>query len=305
MKTIRIGSGAGYAGDRIEPAIDLIERGNLDYIIFECLAERTISLAQKAKMEDQKKGYNALFEYRFDRILDALKKHSVKVITNMGAANPYHAALKCQEMAQSKGLTNLKIAYVEGDDISSRLNDYQEYVTIETKKPLSAINGDVLSANGYIGCVGIVEALKNGADIVITGRVADPSLSLGPLVYEFGWSMDDYEKLGKGTWVGHLLECAGQVTGGYFADPGYKDVPELWNLGFPIIEVDENGDKRKEFVIFIVLSLIGLGLNQLLMWVFVSMIHIFYMVAKIIVTAIVMLYNFITRKLFLEKKHDS
>ena len=178
MKTIRIGSGAGYAGDRIEPAIDLIERGNLDYIIFECLAERTISLAQKAKMEDQKKGYNALFEYRFDRILDALKKHSVKVITNMGAANPYHAALKCQEMAQSKGLTNLKIAYVEGDDISSRLNDYQEYVTIETKKPLSAINGDVLSANGYIGCVGIVEALKNGADIVITGRVSDPSLSL-------------------------------------------------------------------------------------------------------------------------------
>ena len=88
----------------------------------------------------------------------------------------------------------------------------------------------------------VLDSLKNGADIVITGRVADPSLSLGPLVYEFGWSMDDYEKLGKGTWVGHLLECAGQVTGGYFADPGYKDVPELWNLGFPIIEVDENGD---------------------------------------------------------------
>jgi len=242
MKTVRIGSGAGYAGDRIEPAIDLIEKGNLDYIIFECLAERTISLAQKAKMEDPKKGYNVLFEYRFDRILEALKEHHVKVITNMGAANPYHAALKCQEMAKDKGLKNLKIAYVEGDDVSSKLNDYQDYVTIETKKPLSAIDGEVLSANGYIGCSGIVEALKNDADIVITGRVADPSLSLGPLVYEFGWSMDDYEKLGKGTWVGHLLECAGQVTGGYFADPGYKDVPELWNLGFPIIEVDENGD---------------------------------------------------------------
>lgn len=118
MKTVRIGSGAGYAGDRIEPAIDLIEKGNLDYIIFECLAERTISLAQKAKMEDPKKGYNALFEYRFDRILDALKEHHVKVITNMGAANPYHAALKCQEMAKDKGLENLKIAYVEGDDVS-------------------------------------------------------------------------------------------------------------------------------------------------------------------------------------------
>ena len=145
-------------------------------------------------------------------------------------------------MAKDKGLTNLKIAYVEGDDVSDKLENYQEYVTMETKKPLSAIDGEVLSANGYIGCAGIVEALKNNADIVITGRVADPSLSLGPLVYEFGWSMDDYEKLGNGSWVGHLLECAGQVTGGYFADPGYKDVPELWNLGFPIIEVDENGD---------------------------------------------------------------
>lgn len=242
MKTLRIGSGAGYGGDRIEPAIDLIERGNLDYIIFECLAERTISLAQKAKQKDPNKGYNDLFEYRFDKILDALKDSKVKVITNMGAANPRSGAKRCQEMAIEKGLKDLKIAYVEGDDIGEHLNDYMDYQVLETGKPLSSIEGEILSANGYIGCCGIVEALKNGADIVITGRVSDPSLALGPLVYEFGWSMDDYDKLGKGTWVGHLLECAGQVTGGYFADPGYKDVPELWNLGFPIIEVDENGD---------------------------------------------------------------
>ncbi|MCD7840683.1 MAG: DUF1446 domain-containing protein [Erysipelotrichaceae bacterium] len=242
MNTIRIGSGAGYGGDRIEPAIDLINRGNLDYIIFECLAERTISLAQKQKQKDPNKGYNDLFEYRFDKILDALKKHRVKVITNMGAANPKSGAKRCQEMAIEKGLSNLKIAYVEGDDIGDRLNDYMDYQVLETGKTLNDIHGDILSANGYIGCSGIVEALKKGADIVITGRVADPSLALGPLVYEFGWEMNDYNKLGKGTWVGHLLECAGQVTGGYFADPGYKDVPELWNLGFPIIEVDENGD---------------------------------------------------------------
>lgn len=242
MKTLRIGSGAGYGGDRIEPAIDLIERGNLDYIMFECLAERTISLAQKAKQKDSHKGYNDLFEYRFDKILDALKNHKVKVITNMGAANPKSAALKCQEMATEKGLKNLKIAYVEGDDKSTVLNDYMNYQVLETGKTLADIQGEILSANGYIGCAGIVEALKNNADIVITGRVADPSLAVGPLVYEFGWDMQDYEKLGKATWIGHLLECAGQVTGGYFADPGYKDVPDLWNLGFPIIEVDESGD---------------------------------------------------------------
>lgn len=242
MKKVRIGSGAGYGGDRIEPAIDLINKGNLDYIIFECLAERTISLAQKAKQKDPQKGYNDLFEYRFDQILDALKSHKVKVITNMGAANPKSAAKKCQAMAIEKGMMNLKIAYVEGDDMSHQLNQYMNYQTMETKQPLSDIDGEILSANGYIGIEGILEALQNNADIVITGRVADPSLALAPLVYEFKWQIDDYEKLGKGTWIGHLLECAGQITGGYFADPGIKDVPELWNLGFPIIEVDETGD---------------------------------------------------------------
>ena len=203
MKTVRIGSGAGYAGDRIEPAIDLIEKGNLDYIIFECLAERTISLAQKAKMEDPKKGYNALFEYRFDRILEALKEHHVKVITNMGAANPYHAALKCQEMAKDKGLKNLKIAYVEGDDVSSKLNDYQDYVTIETKKPLSAIDGEVLSANGYIGCSGIVEALKKV-------KVRNPLMLL-----------DEIDKTGKdqrGDTASALLEVLDPEQNEHFTD---------------------------------------------------------------------------------------
>lgn len=242
MKTVRIGSGAGYGGDRIEPAIDLIKRGNLDYIIFECLAERTIALAQAAKRKDPEKGYNELFEYRFDEILKAIKDHPVKVITNMGAANPRAAASLCRKMAQEKGIAGLKIAWVEGDDIYSQIDYCRTLPCLETGKKLSEMEADFISANGYIGCQGIVEALRAGADIVITGRAADPSLSLGPLVYEFGWKMDDYEKLGRGTWVGHLLECAGQATGGYFADPGIKDVPELWNLGFPIIEVDEDGN---------------------------------------------------------------
>ena len=178
MKTIRIGSGAGYGGDRIEPAIDLIQRGNLDYIIFECLAERTISLAQKNKQKDPQLGYNDLFEYRFDKILDAIKDHPVKVITNMGAANPKAAAHKCQSMAQEKGIKNLKIAYVEGDDITDKLSEYMDYQVMETGEPLNHIDGEILSANGYIGIKGIVDALQNQADIVITGRVADPSLAL-------------------------------------------------------------------------------------------------------------------------------
>ena len=245
MKTVRIGSGAGYAGDRIEPAIDLIKYGNLDYIIFECLAERTISLAQKAKRSNPELGYNELLEYRFERILDALKDKSIKtkVITNMGAANPVSAAKKVRKMANERGLNALKIAYVTGDDIGDRLKDYMTgYTVMETGKTLSDIDGEILSANGYIGIKGILEALNAGADIIITGRVADPSLALAPLVYEFGWSLTDYEKLGRGTWVGHLLECAGQVTGGYYAVPGIKDVPDHWNLGFPIIEVDEEGN---------------------------------------------------------------
>lgn len=142
-------------------------------------------------------------------------------------------------MTKKKNLTYIRIAYVESDDINYQLQNYVDYQVMETGQPLMAIDEGILSANGYIGVKGTVEALENNADIIITGRVADPSLALEPLVYKFGWAMDDYNKLGKETWIGHLSECAGQVTRGCYADPGYEDVPELWNLGFPIIEVDE------------------------------------------------------------------
>ncbi len=117
-----------------------------------------------------------------------------------------------------------------------------DYKILETGEKLEAIKEQIVSANAYIGTRGIIEALNNGADIIITGRVADPSLTLAPLMFEFGWDKNNYELLGKGTLAGHLLECAGQVTGGYYADPGYKDVPELWNLGFPIAEISEDGE---------------------------------------------------------------
>lgn len=242
MKKIRIGSGAGYAGDRLEPALELIEKGNIDYISFECLAERTIAIAQKAKLANPNKGYNGLLEHRMDKVLPLAYKHKVKVITNMGAANPQSAVDVVCKMAEEKGIKGLKVAAVYGDDITDKLDKYKDTVVWETGKPLSELDGDIVSANVYMGIDGIVEALKNGADIVITGRVSDPALFLAPLVYEFGWDLNNYDLLGKGTLIGHLLECGGQATGGYYAEPGKKDVDKLWELGFPIAEVSENGD---------------------------------------------------------------
>ena len=240
MKTIRIGAGAGYSGDRIEPALELAEKGRLNYLVFECLAERTIALAQQAKMKDPKAGFDPLLEERMRMVLPACKKNNVVLITSMGAANPQAAAEKTREVARSLGISGLKIAAVSGDDVldavqSSSLN------LMENGESIRTLDGKMISANAYVGAAPLIEALKNGANVIITGRVADPALFLAPIVHEFGWAMDDWEKLGKGTLVGHLLECAGQVTGGYFADPGVKDVDGLARLGFPIAEVSEDG----------------------------------------------------------------
>lgn len=242
MKQIRIAAGAGYGGDRIEPALDNIRRGNVDYIMFECLAERTIALAQKEKKEDPGKGYNPLMTYRMERVLPLLKEHPVKIITNMGAANPVGAAEKIRQMAEEAGLGHLKIAAVTGDDVVDVISKYYDNPIMETGEPLGTIKDKIISANAYIGARQITEALKQGADIVVTGRVADPALATGPLMYEFEKDYSDDAFLGKTIVAGHLLECAAQVTGGYFADPGLKDVPELWNVPFPILTFDETGN---------------------------------------------------------------
>lgn len=239
MKHIRIGVGAGYAGDRIEPAIELAEKGELDYLIFECLAERTIALAQQARMADPAKGYDPLLAERMEAVLRTCHENGIKIITNMGAANPVAGAAKIVEVARALGIAQLKVAAVTGDDVVESLKS-GDYPIMETGAPVSTLDG-VVSANAYLGAPPLVEALKNGADVVITGRVADPALVLAPLIHEFGWSMEDWDLLGKGTVIGHLMECAGQITGGYFADPGFKDVPNLARLGFPIAEVRADG----------------------------------------------------------------
>jgi hypothetical protein len=240
MKTIRIGSGAGYSGDRIEPAVELAKKGALDYLVFECLAERTIALAQQVRMKDPNAGYDPLLAARMLAVLPICVNNKVKIVTNMGAANPVAAAEATREIARKLGLKGLKVAAVTGDDVFAYLHDHD--VALDKGKTIAAMGNSVISANAYIGVGPIVEALKAGADVVITGRAADPAIFMAPLIVEFGWEMNDWHMLGRGTLVGHLLECAGQVTGGYFADPGVKDVPGLARLGFPIGEVREDGE---------------------------------------------------------------
>ena len=239
MKRIRIGAGAGYSGDRIEPAVELAEKGDIDYLVFECLAERTIALAQRARMIDPAAGYDPLLAERMRAVLPLCSAKGIRIVTNMGAANPLAAAAKVREIARSLGLHGLKVAAVVGDDVLDKVR--AGGCADDTGQPVERFGARLLSANAYLGAGPLVDALAGGADVVITGRAADPALVLAPLIHEFGWAMDDWERLGQGTLAGHLLECAGQITGGYFADPGYKDVAGLARLGFPIGEVYEDG----------------------------------------------------------------
>ncbi|MFL5098183.1 MAG: acyclic terpene utilization AtuA family protein [Xanthobacteraceae bacterium] len=238
--TVRVGCGAGFAGDRLEPALVLAEHGALDYLVLECLGERTVALAQLRRLHDPDAGYDPMLERRMDGLLPAIERNGIRLVTNMGAANPAAAAARIAAMAKRKGLA-LKVAAVLGDDVLDRLDG--DAPCLETGAPLRSF-GALVSANTYLGVDAVLPALQQDVDVIVTGRAADPSLFLAPLVHEFGWRLDDYDRLARGTVVGHLLECGGQLTGGYYADPGVKDVPGLANLGFPFADVDSNGNAR-------------------------------------------------------------
>jgi hypothetical protein len=240
MRTIRIGSGAGYSGDRIEPAVELAEKGDIQYLVFECLGERTVALAQQARMKNPESGFDPLLEERMRAVLPVCAATGVKIVTNMGAANPEGAAKKTAEIARSLGLSSLKIAAVVGDDVLDACKE-GDLPIMEFDGTIRQLGNRLLSANAYLGAEPMAQALAGGADVVITGRASDPALFLAPMIHAFGWAMDDWNLLGQGTVAGHLLECAGQITGGYFADPPYKDIPDLARLGFPIGEVGEDG----------------------------------------------------------------
>jgi hypothetical protein len=240
LRTIRIGSGAGYSGDRIEPAVELAEKGDIQYLVFECLGERTVALAQQARMKNPELGYDPLLEERLRAVLPICAAKGIKIVTNMGAANPEGAAKKAAEIAKSLGFSSLKIAAIVGDDVLDACKE-DDFPIMEFDGTIKQLGNRLLSANAYFGAEPMTDALRGGADIVITGRASDPALFLAPMIHAFGWSMDDWNLLGQGTVAGHLLECAGQITGGYFADPGRKDIADLARLGFPIGEVGEDG----------------------------------------------------------------
>jgi hypothetical protein len=239
---LRIGAGASYAGDRIEPAALLAEHGALDYLVFETLAERTIALAQLQRLKDPSTGYNELMQERLQAILPYCRAQGTRIVSSMGAANPQAAAHKAAQIVREMKLGPMKIAAVIGDDVLDYCRANAETLPImESGLPLSSLQGEVVSANAYLGADNIVHALEQGADIVLTGRVADCSLFLAPMIHEFGWSQSDWDLLGQGQVCADMVECGANVSGGFFADPGYKDVPDLGNLGYPFLEMSANG----------------------------------------------------------------
>lgn len=240
MKNVlRIGAGAGYSGDRIDPAVELAEKADLDYLVFECLAERTIALAQLQKLGDSESGYDPLLEERMRAVLPIAVGNGTRIVTNMGQANPVAAARRTEEIARELGI-GVRVAALVGDDVLAAVAK-GEGTVLETDEPVADYRDKMVSANAYLGAEEIVRALELEPDVVITGRVADPSLFLAPMIHEFGWPRDDYALMGQGTVLGHLLECAGQLTGGYFADPVVKPVSGMANLGFPYAVVEPSG----------------------------------------------------------------
>lgn len=239
--TLRIGAGSAWWGDRISPAEANAARGNLDYICFETMAEATVSTAQiRTRRDPEFRGYDTYLDDRFRAVLPHCLAQGTKIISNQGWINPLDAARHVKRIAEELGRPDVKVAAVCGSLITDKL-DQLTGVILETGSSLDEIRGEIVSAEAYLGADPIVEALAAGADIVITGRVADPSLFLAPIIHEFGWTLQDAERIARGSGIGHLLECGAQVTGGYFVDPGYKDVPDPWNLAFPIAEVESDG----------------------------------------------------------------
>lgn len=234
---IRIGCGAGFSGDRFDAALQLVEEGNLDYLVLECLAERTIAIANKSKLADPTKGYDPLLERRMHSLLPSLIKNKVQLITNMGAANPLAGAKKICEIAKELSIS-LSVAVISGDDVFHLLAGSE--IAFETGRPIKD-SGKIVSANAYLGADAILPGLMKKADIIITGRVSDPSLFVAPIAYAFNWDLNDYSLIGQATVIGHLLECAGQLSGGYFADAGRKEVPNLDKLGHPFADVYADG----------------------------------------------------------------
>jgi hypothetical protein len=236
-----IGCAAGFSGDRVDaagPVVGtLVARGGPAVLMFETLAERTLALAQLRKRDDPDAGYEPLLEPMLRPVLAPCLAHGIRIVGNFGAANPRAAATRIAALARDTGPRQPRIAVVEGDDLSGPA--FRALLRERLGSELDA--HEIVSANAYLGAEAIAGALRAGADVVVAGRVADPSLAVGPALAHFGWDAGDWDRVARATMAGHLLECGAQVTGGYFADPGYKDVAGLHDVGFPIARIDAGG----------------------------------------------------------------
>src|SRR5215813_1905442 len=245
MGKVFIGAAAGFAGDRSDAGVPIVEvlaaQSGARFLMYETLAERTLALCQLERRQNPQRGYSPALGRMLPPVLARCLAAGIKIIGNFGAANPAAAARRVEEMARSLGVRPPRIAAIEGDDIAGKLSA-SDLASRRVDGVDLAQAREILSANLYLGAQPIAQALDQGAEIVVTGRVADSALALGPLLHAFRWSTDDWDRLAAGTLAGHLLECGAQVTGGYFADPGYKDVPGLAEVGYPIAEVDETGE---------------------------------------------------------------
>ncbi|MDO9437609.1 acyclic terpene utilization AtuA family protein [Hydrogenophaga sp.] len=236
-----VGCAAGFSGDRTDaagPVVDtLIAMGGPAFLIFETLAERTLALAQLRRRADADAGYEPLLEDMLRPVLARCMAHGIRIVSNFGAANPLAAARKIRELAAHLGLPAPRIAVVHGDDLSGA----EQQRKLREHLGATLDNISVVSANAYQGAEAIAQALDAGAQIVVAGRVADPSLVVGPALSHFGWPDDEWDRIAGATMAGHLLECGAQVCGGYFADPGFKDVHDLHSIGYPIAEIFSDG----------------------------------------------------------------
>ncbi len=240
---LRIGAGAGFADDRIEPAVAMAEAGAVDYLVFECLAERTVAREVQARQADPNAGFNPHLCARMRAVLPAAMRNGIKIVSNMGAANPAAAARATIEVAADLCLPRLRAAAVTGDDVTELVRARPDLMLMESGDPVASILPDLVSANVYLGADAVLAGLETGAEVVLTGRVADPSLFLAPAMFHFGWDPGDLDRLAAGSVMGHLLECAAQLTGGCFADPTRleKQVPGMDNIGNPIAWIGADG----------------------------------------------------------------
>ncbi len=243
-QSIRIASGQGFWGDLQTAPIDQVRNGPIDYMMMDYLAEVTMSILQKQKMRDRKLGYARDLVPLFEEILPDIVQKNIKVITNGGGVNPIACRDAIFAVAGKLNIKSLKVGVVLGDDILGEIDSLAaKGVTLdnmETGEKLDSIRSNVISANVYFGAFPIVEALKQGAQIVITGRTTDTGLTLAPMIYEFGWKDSDWNKLAAGTVAGHILECGGQASGGNFS-ADWKSVPDLAHIGFPVAEARHDG----------------------------------------------------------------